>query len=897
MKSILCKVSIVLFFLLEIVSLSMAGTTGKIVGTVKDAASGEPLPGVNIVIENTPLGAATDLDGSFLIMNIPPGTYTLRASMIGYKDMVVTNVKVTVDKTTRVDFKLRETTLELGEAVEVVAERPMVKKDVTSTETSISREKIESLPVENFSDIVNLQAGVVEGHFRGGRIGEVAYMIDGIPVNDVFSGSFGIEVENNSIQELNIISGTFNAEYGQAMSGVVNIITKEGTQNYDGNLTVYYGDYVSNHKNIFWNINKVNPISNLQFNISGPFPLTKRATFFASGRFFQTDGYIYGRRVFVPSDHSDFTKDQPSDWVLESRGKKYQFSEEIAQKLIAEAPAVPMANSEKFTGQLKLTYRLGDMDKINLETIYQTRNWKEYDHRFRLNPDGDYKRKQFSVNQAFIWNHVFSARTFMDVRYSYFFTRYRQFVYEDPFDPRYVPSIRLQDSGANAFLSGGQQMWHFNRTTTTHLLKLDLTSQITETHQIKIGVEGKKHRLWLQEFEVVPELPQRIPPITQFNNNRYVHRPLEAAAFIQDKMEFPYMVVNAGVRFDYFDPDGDIPTDFSQPSRSARVKADPTIQISPRFGIAYPISESGVIHVSYGHFFQTPNFFYLYTNPEFDIFPLQSTPSPPPQSLLNTIGNAELKPQRTVIYELGLQQQVGRNFALTVTAYFKDIRNLLGTEVLYTLEGFKYARYINRDYGYVKGVTFNFEKRYSNGIGGSIDYTYQIAKGNASDPNSAYLDQQTTPPKETIKTFVPLNWDRRHQINATLTIGKPGNIAFTIIARYGTGFPYTPTFQNVQTAVENSGRRPDVYSVDLYAYKDLKFAGIKFSFFMRIYNLFDRLNEIQVFSDTGRAGYTLAPLYVGGLRPRGINTIDQFYTRPDFYSEPRRIQMGFELEF
>jgi outer membrane receptor for ferrienterochelin and colicin len=319
--------------------------------------------------------------------------------------------------------------------------------------------------------------------------------------------------------------------------------------------------------------------------------------------------------------------------------------------------------------------------------------------------------------------------------------------------------------------------------------------------------------------------------------------------------------------------------------------------VSPRLGIAYPISEKGVIHVSYEHFFQVPNFIYLYTNPEFDVFPLQGTPSPPPQSLINTMGNAELKPQKTVIYEIGLQQQVGSLFGLTVTAYYKDIRNLLGTQVLETQQGIKYARYINRDYGFVRGITLELEKRYSGGISGSVDYTYQIAKGNASDPNTAFLDAQSDPPKQTEKQLVPLNWDRRHQINATLTLGTPGKLALTLIMRYGTGLPYTPTFQNVQTAVENSGRKPDEFYIDLYFNKVFKWGGLEYSFFTRIYNLLDRLNEKNVFTDTGRAGYTLAPLYVGGLRPRGLNTLDQYFIRPDFYSEPRRVQIGLELRF
>lgn len=883
-------------------SLIQAGTTGKLVGQVNDASTGEPLIGVNIVFENEPYGAATDLDGSYLILNLPPGTYDVRAIMLGYNEVIVKNVKINVDKTSRVDFNLEETALELGEVLEVTAERLLVKKDLTSTESIVGNEEIENLPVENFTDVLNLQAGVTLDagggiHIRGGRTSEIAYMVNGISVNDAYSGDFAIEVENNSIQELSVISGTFNAEYGQAMSGVVNIVTKEGGDKFTGNADVYVGDYVSAHNDIFWDVDKFNPISNFQGNVSGPIPGIKKLNFFASGRYFESDGYIFGRNVFLPTDISNFSSDNSDEWVVMSHGQIYDFSEELAQKLIDEAESVSMNKSLHYTGNLKLSYRLTDLDKITLEGIYQSREGRDYDHNFRLDPTGNYKNEKWAVNSAVFWNHVFNARTFLDIRASYFYTEYHQNVYDDIFDSRYVPSYYLQIAGANAFLSSGQQMWHFNRSTTTHLIKGDFTSQITKSHQIKVGGEFKRHRLWLHEFEVNPEIPGRISPLTSFNNNEYLFYPVEYAFYMQDKMEYQDLVVNAGLRFDYFDPDGQVPLDFQNPSTSKTRNAETSFQWSPRAGIAYSISENGQIHVSYGHFFQTPNFSYLYNNPEFDIFPLQSTPSPPPQSELNTVGNAELKPQSTVIYELGIQQQLGNQFGISVTAFYKDIRNLLGTEVLETIQGVKYGRYINRDYAFVKGITFEFQKRHASGISANIDYTYQIAKGNVSDPNTLFLDAQQDPPTETEKQFVPLNWDRRHQINATLTLGRLGKYALSVIGRYGTGLPYTAEYQNVQTAVENSARKPDQYSVDIYMYRNFSLLGLKYQLFVRAFNLFDNLNELDVFRDTGRAGYTLAPLYVGGLHPRGLNTLDQYFVRPDYYSEPRRIQIGFELQF
>jgi outer membrane receptor protein involved in Fe transport len=889
-------------FLLLVPFCLIAGNTGKIAGKVTDKSTGEPLAGVNIIIEGTVKGAASDLDGAYFIIGLTPGKYSIVTSYISYTDVHITDIEVNMDKTTTIDIEMSSAMLELDETIEVVAKRPLVRRDLTSTESTVGKELIEVLPVVNLSEVVNLQAGVIDGHFRGGRADEVQYLVNGVSINDVYSGSYAIEVENNAIQEVNVISGTFNAEYGKAMSGIVNVVTRDGGRELDGDIAGFVGDYVSTRDDIFWNINNFNPIYNLQGTLGGPIPfLGKKFSFFASGRAFSDNGYLFGSDVFEPTDQTDdwLNVEVPEERIFMSHGKLYQFSEELAQQLIDDSEKISLNEATRYSGNLKLTYRLSDFDKLNLEGLFQTKDWKEYKgdtgHRFRLNPTGTYNYDQWSATGILSWNHVFSNSTFIDTYFSYFFTEFFQGVYEDPFDSRYVTKRRLQDTGANAFVSGGQDMWQFQRSTTTYQVKADLTSQVNLYHQVKAGLEARQHRLWMHEYEVIPELPERIAPLSSFQNNQYLHYPVEFAAFIQDKMEYEDLVVNLGLRYDYFDPDGYVPQDFSQPSQSTLRKAETSHQFSPRLGLAYPISETGVIHVSYGHFFQIPQFFYLYTNPQFNIDPLQSSVVDPPQSLKNTVGNAELEPQQTTIYELGLQQQLSIIYGITFTVYFKDIRNLVGTEVHETIEGFKYGRYINRDYGYVRGLTFTFERRYTDNFAANIDYTFQIAKGNASDPNNAFLDAQGE--KETEKQVVPLSWDRRHQFNGSFNIGNPQDFVFSLIARYGTGLPYTTTSRTVQPYVENGGRKPVTFTIDLYLTKRFKLGSIMPSVFLRVFNLLDRLNEQDVYGDTGRAGYSTDPLYFGSVRPRGLNTLAEYYIRPHFYRKPREVQLGFEIKF
>ncbi|MDZ7262812.1 MAG: TonB-dependent receptor, partial [candidate division KSB1 bacterium] len=821
------------------ISVSQAGTTGKIVGKVIDKTTGEALPGVNILVEGTTLGAATDLDGNYLILRVPPGIFTIRVNMMGYKELRYDNVKVSIDKTTQLNFELEPTVLEVGETVTIVAERPLVQRDLTSTSTTVGAEVIQNLPVETFQDVINLQAGVVEGHFRGGRSGEVLYMIDGVPINDVYSGDYSVQVENNAIQELEVISGTFNAEYGQAMSGVVNIVTKEGGDTFHGQLSSYIGDYVSFDDEIFWNIKAFNPIYNFETSFSGPVPGTnKKLNFFASGRYYSSEGAIYGRRVFLPSDSSNFPSTSVEDWYIESHGQGFRFSsqeqfQQIADSIKAAAPFVPMRSNSRLTGHLKLAWRLTPSNKMELEALVQQRKFQEYDHSFRFNPDGDFQRHQLAWNSSLSWTKVLSNRTFFTVKAARFFTEHKQYVYPDPYDSRYVNPVLLEAASGNAFRTGGQQMWHFYRNTTTNIGKMDLTSQVTNQHLIKMGLEGRLHRLWLRTFEIrlnretdwKPYVPPQIK--NMLNNDQYLYHPVEFSAYLQDKMEFDYLVVNAGVRFDYFHSDGKIPVNLLEPNVSPVKKASPRQQVSPRLGLAYPITDRGVIHVSYGHFFQIPNFEFLYINPEFELYGTQDFGStPPPDRQPNTIGNANLEPERTVIYEIGLQQQLGENYALDVTGYFKDIRNLNGTQIHYSITGIRYGRYINRDYGNVKGITFSLERRLTGGFGATVDYTYQVAKGNASDPTAAFLDAEAG--REPEKQLVPLDWDRTHSLNFSITAGRPEQYSISLIGRLGSGLPYTPTAQNIRTAVENSERRPFFMTVDLYAYKNFKFMNLQY---------------------------------------------------------------------
>lgn len=889
-KKFVIPLSILLCLLVTSV---FAGTTGKISGKVTDKSTGEPLPGANVILIGTTMGASTDFDGNYFIINIPPGEYEVKASMLGYSAVTFQKTRVSIDQTTKIDFALTSESIELNDVV-VTAEKPIVRKDLTSTEQTVSGDDISMLPLEDVSSVVNLQAGVIDGHFRGGRSDEVRYLIDGVPVNDVYSGQSSLSAEVNSVEEVQVLVGTFNAEYGDAQSGVVNQVTKIAGDKLTGNLSLYSGDYVSTHKSIFQNINSISPkdVYDIEGNLSGPVPgLENLLKFFFSGRYNDDEGYIYGKRVFNPHDSSDFSDNDPKNWYVGATG---------------DNSYVPMNYNRRLSLQGKLALNVGGGKGVVLTGLYTDNKYRDYDHLYRLNPDGDYKKFQSSFLGIASYTLLLSNDAFIDFSASNLTSKYKQYVFANPLDPGYVNPDRKKDVGGSSFYTGGTENWHFNHTTISTIGKIDFTWQVDNINQVKTGIEFDSHKLQYEDYQIIidatsdfkPKLPQR----GAFNYNVYQTYPYQFAYYLQDKIEIEYLIVNAGLRFDYFEPDGKYlkdpnkinELDALQPPFPdyLMVKASAKYQLSPRVGISYPVSDKGAIHISYGHFFQIPPFENLYRNPNFRI-PLTGDF---PENIGNIIGNANLKPQQTIMYEIGLQQALTNDLGITITGYYKDIRNLLATEIFIKNEFKKFSKLVNKDYGSVKGVTLSFEKRFGAGFGATIDYTFQIAKGTASDPETAFNNAQANPPIEANKQLVPLNWDGRHTLRFTLTLGVPGDYIASAIGKLGSGLPYTPSLQNQRTGLENSDNKPSYYDVDLYLTKYVDISGTLFSVFLKVYNLFDTLNENDVFGDTGRAGYTL-DLTRNQAPPRGVNTLQEFYTRPDFYSAPRQIILGAEFSF
>ena len=256
--------------------------------------------GVNIVLTGTTIGTVTDIDGNFVILNISPNQYNLRISGVGYTTKILKNISVNADQSTIVNEILTEQIIE-GDEVIVIATRPIVDIRQTSSVAIMDSKEIKTLPVQELNDIVNLQAGVVNGHFRGGRLGEVQYQVDGVSINNPYDNSASIRIDKSIIQEVQVVSGTFDAEYGQAMSGVVNAILKSGdAEKFFYSSEIYFGQYSGDiAKYPFIKRFRPTAILNEQFSISGP-TIIPNTTFLISFRNLNDEGYLFGERRFSP---------------------------------------------------------------------------------------------------------------------------------------------------------------------------------------------------------------------------------------------------------------------------------------------------------------------------------------------------------------------------------------------------------------------------------------------------------------------------------------------------------------------------------------------------------------------------------------------------------------------
>lgn len=919
-------VALLLVFTFVIATTVNSGTTGKIAGVIKDKATGTPLAGANVVIEGTTLGAAADGNGYFFMINVPPGKYRLKAMMMGYKALIKTDVQVIIDLTTKIDFELEPTVIE-GEVVEVVAERPLIEKDVTSSSTVTTSEQIDRMPVATFQEVLVTTPGFVESgtglnrefNVRGGRRNELSYMIDGFYVEDPLMGGMGSDVANVGISELAVLTGTFNAEYGEAMSGVLNIVTKEGGNKYSGRMRFFTDKFVNRHtyRYLYKYLDEygrwvdssgqlVTASNNAQTvpgqNVYDPKywkTVTKKESDFNE---FRTEADFSGPIPFLGSGNTFFVAGDAfdTDTYLGWTGQPYQKERRANAKLVL-----------KPINSLKLT----------LGAVGGKKRFKNYSHTNKYVPQNTGTNFDDNLMLNGTLTHQLGPSTFYTLKSSVFYSarayyRYKaeqffsmqdengdwQILNEDgvytglanisPADQEYEFDSIFWDDEDSTWTSGGGATWEDRKNTIVNG-KFDLTSQITKVHQIKLGIEVKETHL---RYHYVYGPYLAVPDV-----QKYDHRPIEGSAYLQDKMELDDLgiVVNAGFRLDYMDTRAKYIVDPHKPTAEEvidpltgkltknLVNAEKKLYLSPRLGFAHPIMDKAVLHFAYGHFYQIPQYSYLFLTENMDD-PVYPFPNMSINGIYTQLGNANLKPEKTIAYELGVETKLADDLAFDVTFYYKNIYDYT-TFRRYQAVPVQYHRLINQDYANAKGIEITLKKRFSNYFGGQINYTLSRAEGNANDVTDSWNDwysfsvNKTYPPKKTII----MDWDQTHTVNFLLDVGKPGDWQMNFVGNYGSGLPYTPlSARGLRIDEPNSARQPWTMTVDLRASKIYKWFGLNFTLYTDVQNLFNKKNIYTVNGSTGKPDVSANWDYS-----------KDWVTIPYFWGPPRVVQLGLSVGF
>ncbi|MBN1424418.1 outer membrane beta-barrel protein [Candidatus Fermentibacteria bacterium] len=441
------------------------------------------------------------------------------------------------------------------------------------------------------------------------------------------------------------------------------------------------------------------------------------------------------------------------------------------------------------------------------------------------------------------------------------------------------------------------------RESKTWTLKADVTSQIARNHMLKAGIEGKTYDLqnWSRQL-LAGDNGEGL-----FGND-YHFKPQAAAAYVQDKMEYQSAIVNMGLRFDYFSQGDNVdplPLDAgSSIARRGEETPEPSFSLLPRFGISFPVTERDVFHFFYGHFFQQPLLFNVFNKVNQAI-----------SSSNDIIGNPYLEPEKTISYEFGIKHQFGINSLATVTAFFKDVDNLVQIDRIF--EGaptnMVYHTYVNSTYGTVRGFEVTASQRDLYNFSGEVSYTYQIATTTHStsyDTYTGYEQFQLLPGKE-----YPADWDRRHSVTFNLSYGlgsgegpsiggiKPfSDLSVSVLGEIGSGLPYTPTSSNDSPLYEltNENRLPWTHEWDLRLLKKLTLGKVRWGIQMDMYNVFDSMNVVSI-DDGGavdqyrdRIGYTNSS---GATSLRNYGGFENSIALPTAWDSGRRIRLGVSVEF
>jgi outer membrane receptor protein involved in Fe transport len=930
------KVLVILLMAAAFPTFVLAQSSGKLLGVATDKQTGEPLPGVNVILEGTTTGSATDIDGYYVVLNVPVGVYTIRASYIGYKDYLIENVRVSAGLTTEINFALEPTTLELEEAVVVTAERPLVEKNVTSSVTILTAEDLQAMPVRSFNSLVATSPSVVVQdnniYIRGGRLEEVGYYLDGASASNPLNNTQAVYVIKEAIEEFQVLAGGYTAEFGGANSGIIRSELKTGSSDYHISADLQTDKLASEGEKFLGTYTYRDHV--IVGTLSGPLVpgYRKARIFLAYENNFEGDsqkrfseGYDF-KNVVDSRDPTmldtiaeikypnGFTPNQERDrhalngtLLFDMSPLKLRASGAFLsdKQQVDDQPMLRVLNDRQLTDEnknalftLKATYVLSPKSLVEASVNYFNSTLERKDDYFGNNWELWY-------DSAAVAQHTGGEVTYRDAYSPELNYLFYGFSFERPGSPPAVGTARdFYRIEKNKYIGGN----------------LSFVSQMGRHHEVKVGADIRRHEI--RHFDVQPsaieqkanygtnltDIPEavmgaqgRVNAYGYDNYGREISsdvaigdsifhfgpkKPLFMAFYAQDKIEYNDLIINAGLRFDYYDMkdqtlrDPEHIGDVAHPTTgyipfSAWKKVDPYQQVSPRLGFSFPVSEKTVFYAQYGKFIQMPELNDLYFG------------SADYRDQLYTGGNfflapvgGGLKPIRSTSYEIGFRQQLSTVAAFDIAGFYKNIE---GQTTVVRIKGDigSYNIITNGDFATTQGLELRLTLRRTNRLQTQVNYTLSDAEGTGSNETSylSAVEQSSYPPK----TINPLDFSQAHVGSIVLDYRFGKNDGGPILQELGANFllsfnsghpftrvnigglgqvsPYTAGTDYMldsrsRLAAEPVGNSttPWNFNVDLQLDKTFRIMNkLGANVYMRVTNLFNSQNVINVYQITGNS--------------------------------------------
>ncbi len=756
----------------------ISSVTGKIQGSVFDEKTREPISYANVVVMKTEMGAATDADGNFFILNVPSGTYTVEVSYLGYQTKRVARVLVEYGKTARLEVGLYPSAIELS-PVTVTSERPAVSKDMVGTTYLVRKTELPYLPVDYTIELVAFQAAVARTdtalHVRGGRATEVQYMIDNVSIIDPQTGDPAITLSKGVLDEVIFLPGGFDVEYGRAMSGIINMITAHPADNlrlkaYGKTEQIMPRNYDFGYQNVQSSIH---------------LPVSHKLKGFLSFDAMSTDDW------------------DPRLYLL------------------------PHKQRQDYSIYGKLYYSLSNKVKIRLSGANSRTQFDRYETLWKFRPD-HYRSDLSNGNvQILNFNYLPDSRRLFNITLSRLHTEkthgvrdpgpfgiFEDYAFRD-YNTLEYPWIGIKNP-FGVYLrkpySEGDYPEYGDKSSDIMKANFSANLQLHRYHEVKAGMEYTYQDI--ASFTYFTS--DTVDPVT----DEYAYKPKEYFVYIQDNIDFSGVYAKLGCRYDYFSSDIE--------------GISPKAFISPRLGVSFQVTDHFLFRANIGRYAQPPLYHQMYDY--YSIYPLPIYVLYRPEQW-PVIGNPNMEVEKTTSFEIGLQGEVYKNLSTTVTAFYKEVSDLIGTRYVEALP-YSYVQYDNLEYANIKGIEGIVE--FVNTIfSGKISYTLSYTKGTSSYAGE-YIDTAITQPLE----MYYLDFDQRHRIFVQGMARFPFNTQFYVFSYFGNGFPYIPPGPEGKFEERGILRLPWQKQIDCVLSKSFHFGRTAFNLSFEILNLLDERYQI-----------------------------------------------------